>query len=195
MTPATLVASPPERLTYEAYLTEEEVNGRYDIIDGERIPIPGSKWWHQRISKKLTVIFDQYERESGSGKVLAAPFDIMIRRYPLRTRQPDVFFISNTALVNAGDYEESGFLEVSPELVVEIISDSETGKRFNAKIADYCAVGVQECWKVLRDAKTVEVLRLTSAGMETARIYGTGERIQSMTFPDLFVDVEAVFAE
>ena len=194
----TALQSPPpaaKLLTYEAYMAEEEIIARYDIINGERIYMAGAKWWHQRISKRFTVIFDEYEQAMGVGKSLAAPFDIMIQRRPLQTRQPDLFFISNATLQNAGDYKESGCLEVAPELVVEIVSDSETEKRFSAKLTDYCAIGVQECWKVLRDTQTVEVSRLTPEGPRSVQVYGAGEKIQSITFPDLLVDVNAIFVQ
>ena len=193
----TLQSPPPAAglLTYEAYMAEEEIIARYDIIDGERIYMAGAKWWHQRVSNNLAEIFRDYERAMRIGQSLYAPFDIMIRRHPLRTRQPDVFFISNTKLQQAGDYTEAGWLEIGPELVVEIVSDSERERILDAKIADYCAIGVGEGWVVRRNAQTVEVLRFTSAGAQSVRVYRAGEKVQSITFPDLFVDVDAIFVQ
>ena len=193
----TVLQSPPaaKLLTYEAYMAEEEIHLRYDIIDGERIYMAGAKWWHQRVSRNISRPFEDYEDAGRNGQSLYAPFDIMIRRRPLRTRQPDVFFISNTKLQQAGDYMEAGWLEIAPELVVEIVSDSERERILDAKIADYCAIGVEEGWVVRRSAYTVEVLRFTLAGAQSVHIYGAGETVQSITFPDLLVDVDAIFAE
>ena len=182
-------------LTYEAYMAEEEIHLRYDIVDGERIYMAGAKWWHQRVSNNLAEIFRNYERAAQIGQSLYAPFDIMIQRRPLRTRQPDVFFISNTKLQQAGDYTEAGWLEIAPELVVEIVSDSERERILDAKIADYCAIGVEEGWVVRRSAYTVEVLRFTLAGAQSVHIHGAGEVVESIAFPGLSVAVNAIFAE
>ncbi len=193
----TVLQKPPaaKRLTYEAYITEAENNRRYDILDGKRVYMAGVKWWHQRVSDNLTEIFRNYERSARVGKTISAPFDVMIRRRPLRTRQPDVFFISHTKLREAGDYQEAGWIETAPELVVEIVSDSERENILYGKIADYCAIGVEEGWIVRRDTQTVEVLRVAKTGYTSVRIYGAGERVQSLTLPDFFVDVDAIFAE
>lgn len=188
---------PPSRpglLTWEQYQSEGEVSGRYDIIDGERIFMPGPVWRHQRISKNLTGLLTRYEETSGHGQVVSAPFDVVIRRVPLHTRQPDVLFISQERWQEAGGADMMGALEVAPELVIEILSPSETLQQRESKIADYSAIGVQECWVVNMDLQTVEMMRLTLEGAETLATYGMGETVQSQVFPDLTIAVTDIFA-
>src|SRR5690348_6077789 len=48
----------PERLTYEQYLAEGEINERYDILDGVRIFMPGPKWRHQRAGVRECWVVD-----------------------------------------------------------------------------------------------------------------------------------------
>ena len=68
-----------------------------------------------------------YTRASGVGKVITAPYDVLIRRLPkLQTRQPDVLLISWARLAQGGGVPKVGPLPVARELVVEILSDSET---------------------------------------------------------------------
>jgi Uma2 family endonuclease len=55
--------------------------------------------------------------------------DVVIRAEPLRVRQPDALFISNERLDQVGGEPEHGPLKAAPELVVEILSPSETRKR------------------------------------------------------------------
>ena len=193
----TALQSPPpaaKTLTYEAYMAEEEIIARYDIINGERIYMAGATDEHQDCEGNLFVEFREFGKRTGVGKGRLAPRDILIRRSPLRTRQPDVYFISAERIALNPAPNDPAPLIAAPELVVEIISDSETKKRFGAKMADYCAVGVEECWKVMRSTKTVEVLRLSASGPELVRVYGAGETVQSITFPGLTVAVDAVFA-
>jgi Uma2 family endonuclease len=183
-------------LTYEEYLEEGYVEGSYDIVDGERIFMPGATWGHQQVAGNIYVGLRAYGATSRRGKALMAPFDVLIRRRPrLRTRQPDVFFISNEQLAASGGTPQLGVLEVAPELVVEVISDSETERRVEAKILDYCEIGVQEMWRVWPETRTVEVLRLTRDGATVSAVYGEADMIQSLTFSDLTLSVAAIFAE
>jgi len=83
----------------------------------------------------------------------------------------------------------------APELVVEILSPSDTKKVLAAKIADYQSVGVLECWVVSLRARTVEVLSLTAEEVESVRVYDEMETVQSVQFPDLQVAVADILAE
>ncbi|HZO90647.1 MAG TPA: Uma2 family endonuclease [Chthonomonadaceae bacterium] len=187
-------SSPPEVLTFEQYMAEGEINRRYDIIDGVRIFMPGPTWKHQRIADKITRSLLAYEEKSGVGMAFSAPFDILIRRVPkLQTRQPDVFFITHQTLTRGGGIPEKGVLQVAPELVVEILSDSETERRVGDKLTDYISIGVKEAWLVRPETRTVEVLRLTPNGPVSAATYDQTQTLQSLTFPDLTVAVADFF--
>ena len=182
-------------LTYQAYLSEGEVAGRYDIVEGERIPMASPSWEHQDISFNIAKHLDRYKERTQNGRMLQAPFDILIRRFPrLQVRQPDVFSISNTRLVQSGGRPRSGPLEVAPELVVEIISESETEERVASKIRDYIAIGVLECWKVYPDTRRVEVLELTLQGANLVATYTENQVVISLSFPDLTLSLTDIFA-
>lgn len=102
--------------------------------------------------------------------------------------------MSNVRVVDGGGIPVKGPFNAAPELVVEIISDSETQRILGAKIADYVEVGVNECWVVRPDDETVEVLTLTPNGAGSAASYGLGETVQSVVFAGLTVSVADIFA-
>ncbi len=127
---------------------------------------------------------------------LAAPFDVLIRRTPkLQTRQPDVdvLFISSRQLVQGGGIPAKGPLGAAPELVVEIISDSETQRIFEEKLADYCEIGVDECWVVRPETRTVKMLALTPGGARSVAVYDDTQAVASAVFTGLSVPVVDVF--
>ena len=184
----------PQLLTYEQYMDEGEVMLRYDILDGVRIVSnPTSR--HQDILLNLGEAFRDYQRKQKTGRVQIAPRDVLIRRAPLRTRQPDVLFISTTRLAQNPPNTDPAPISPAPELVVEILSPSDTKKVLAAKIADYQSVGVLECWVVSLRARTVEVLSLTAEEVESVRVYDEMETVQSVQFPDLQVAVSDILAE
>ncbi len=193
MSTAIAPSAPPKLLTYEAYMAEETDYRRYDIIDGEQIYMTPTDQ-HQDIVANVAFLFREFGTRTGIGKMTLAPRDVLISRSPLRTRQPDVFFISSERRARNPAPLDPAPLTAAPELVVEIISGSETKRRFNGKINDYCKVEVQECWKIMPDTQTVEVLRLSRSGAEPVRTYSMGETVQSLTFPNLTAAVESIFA-
>jgi Uma2 family endonuclease len=182
-----------ERLTYEQYITEPEIRSRYDIIDGVRIFMTNPTIGHQKVLGNVYLGIRAWQQVSRSAEVIQAPCDVLIRRDPLRTRQPDVLVISHERL-GGRDLDDPSPLNPAPELVVEILSPSNTQRAQDELLADYAMVGVLECWVVNRTLRTVEVLRFTDQGAEPASVYGMGENIQSLTFPDLTLAVASVFA-
>jgi Uma2 family endonuclease len=187
-------SAPPKKMTYEDYLAEGEINQRYDIIDGVRMLYMASPTLpHQVIVIHILESLREYQKQTRRGMAIIAPLDILVSRLPLRTRQPDVFFISRERLDSEGGSHPEVPLTVAPELVVEVLSGSDTRRTRTDKIADFCSIGGNECWLVAPEGETVEVLRLTPEGAVRAAIYGAGETAQSLTFPDLTLALDDIF--
>lgn len=180
-------------LTYEEYLAEGEVNLRYDILDGARQFMTNPTRLHQDVALNIGEMLRRYQRRARNGKTLMAPCDVLIRVSPLRTRQPDVLYISHERLAQCKEETDPAPLLAAPELVVEILSPSESKRSVGEKLADYCAVGVQECWLVNTEERSVEVLRLTKEGVESVGTYNLVQGFQSLAFADLSVSASEVF--
>ena len=85
-------------------------------------------------------------------------------------------------------------LEITPDLVIEVLSPSDTKKVLAGKLTDYQRIGVKECWLVSRETRSVEVLRLSARKSERAGLYGLGEMVHSEVLIDFRLTVEAIFA-
>ena len=179
-------------LTYAAYLTEGEVNRRYDIIDGVRYYQTGFTILHQEVLGNLLELLRAYQRQSRRGKALIGPRDVLIRRQPFCVRQPDAMFISRERYAGRTPHSIEP-LSPAPELVIEILSSAQPRAEQEDRIEDYCMANVQECWLINPQGETVEVLRLTPDGPERVTIYGAGQTVQSLTFPDLVVALDDIF--
>ena len=132
-----------DRLTYQQYMAEPEIRRRYDILDGVRVFMTNPTIQHQEIQGNVYAGLRAWRQAGGAGRVLQAPCDVLIQRSPLRTRQPDVLFIS-TERLGGRDLDDPSPLEPAPELVVEILSPGDTRTVLNDKLADYAKVGVKE---------------------------------------------------
>lgn len=180
-------------LTYEQYLAEGEINRRYDILNGVRVWMPNPTVRHQDVLFNIGAAFKAFSRISGAGRMVVAACDVLITYEPLHTRQPDVLFISH-ARVGDRDPLDPSALFPAPELVVEILSPSDTNSVLADNIRDYRRVDVRECWIVNLGTQTVEVLRLTPEGERSLAIYGKAESVRSEAFPGLIVPVSDIFA-
>ena len=190
---ATMTEAPAATLTYEEYMAEPEVEGRYDIVGGVRGFQPELSWDRQRITISLSSDLIEYERATG-GYVVPSAFDLLIRRSLLQIRQPDLLFISGARLAAGGGPPKIGPLEIGPDMVVEIVWGRETQRILGDKLTDYIHIGVDECWVVRPDAGTVEVLALTPGGARMVATSGEGQAVASVVFLGLVVLVAEVFA-
>jgi Uma2 family endonuclease len=177
------------KLTYEEYLEGPEIKARFDIVDGVMITAPTPTLEHQRILGKLFLLVDQFVSERQLGEVFFAPLDVIIQREPLRTRQPDLLFVSND---RAGIMEE--YIQGPPNLVAEILSPRNTRRDVDDKLSDYGRLGVEECWLVSPEARTVEVLRLDQQSLKRTSIHGLGDQVRSSVLTDLSLAVGDLFA-
>ena len=192
-----MTAAPPRTnlLTYEEYLAEGEVNRRYDILNGVRFFMTNPTRKHQRIQRRLVLLMAPFEDQESKGQTLTAPCDVLITRQPLRTRQPDVLFISKERLAKNGPDDDPSPLAPAPELVIEILSPSDSVGVLAGKLADYQKVDVKECWIVQPEQKTVEQIALSRDNIDTVHILTVGETLKSLEFPGLRILVADIFAD
>ena len=177
-----------QRLTYEEYLNAPEIKARYDIVDGVMIMAPGPTVDHQKILRQLFRSLDQFVSQRQLGDVLFAPLDIVVRREPLQTRQPDLLFVSNQRSAIIGQ-----MVEGAPDLVAEVLSPSNTRSDIEDKLVDYAALGVLECWLISPEAHSVEVLELVDGKWNRLAISGLGDQVKSSVLPELILTVGYLF--
>ena len=177
-------------ITYEEYLAGPETRERKEIVDGVLVMYAAPTFFHQIVLSDLNDPVKQFVRDNRLGTVLFAPVDVIIRRDPLRVRQPDLMFVSNERAEILG---QSGQIEGGPDLVVEILSPSNTRPHIERKLADYASVGIRECWLVVIEDRNIEVLRQDDGHWRRAYIRGEGEILESAVLPGLELDIAGIF--
>ena len=175
-------------LTYEEYLKGPEIKARYDIVDGVMIMVPAPTLNHQKILRQLFLQVYGFVSQRQMGEVLFAPLDILVQREPLRTRQPDLLFVSNERVGIL-----SQIIEGAPDLVAAILSPGNSRADVEAKLADYAGLGVRECWLVSPEARSVEVLGITENDWSRVAMYGLGDQVQSQVLAGLAIQVTELF--
>ncbi len=176
------------RLTYEEYLEGPEIKQRYEIIDGEMRMAPTPTVQHQRILRQLFILLNTFVSEHQLGEVLFAPLDVVIQREPLRTRQPDLLFVRQAQVSLLGQ-----IIEIAPDLVIEVLSPSNSRRDVEEKLADYARISVRECWLVSPEGQTVEVLELQDGNWKRIYLVGLGDTLKSNVLEGFEVEVTKIF--
>lgn len=160
---------PLEKLTYQDYLEiPEEPGYRFEILDGMLIKEPSPNVMHQRVSRRLQRLLEDYFREVDSeGEIFNAPLDVTPLDY--NVVQPDIFYVAGEQQLIVKDARIDG----APELVVEILSPSSHRKDRLQKMQIYQRAKVQHYWLVDPQERTLEcfawhdgVYALVASGME-----------------------------
>jgi Uma2 family endonuclease len=100
---------------------------------------------HGRIEAFLTGLLFVYLMQHKIGHLLTGETGIYTRRNPDTVRGIDVAFISN------GRYDQiqsTNYLDIAPELIIEILSPNDSWSDVHQKLAEYFTVGVLLVWVV-----------------------------------------------
>ena len=124
-----------------------------ELIDGVLVEKPtGTR--EALIASLLGYFLWEYVRPRGCGVVLGA--DGMLRIFPGRVRIPDVSFIASERLPK-GELPDDAIAEIAPNLAVEILSRSNTGKEIELKLRDYFQSGAELAWVIQPKTRTADV--------------------------------------
>jgi len=127
-----------------------------ELIDGRFVPMSPTGWPHARAEVKVSSKLEHFAEASGLGTVLGGEAGIIIRRGPDTVRGADVAYISRERLAQASP---DGYLDVAPELIVEIVSPNDRWTDITAKLEDYFSIGVELVWLVDPQRRRVSCYR------------------------------------
>ena len=98
--------------------------GPCELIDGRIVAMAPTSPEHGRVEGNVFRILDAFVRPRGLGKVFVGEVGVYTRRNPDRVRAADALFVANETSARRSD--RAAYLDVAPELVVEILSPRDT---------------------------------------------------------------------
>jgi Uma2 family endonuclease len=131
--------------------------GPCELIDGRIVPMSPTGDEHGRIEVNFSVALKGFVKSRRLGHVLGGEVGVYTQRGPDRVRGADVAYLSNERYARRG--RAGGFLEVAPDLVVEILSPNDTVGELTQKLREYFAIGVRVVWVADPAARCVFVHR------------------------------------
>ncbi len=174
-----------KKFTYKDYLKiTEEPGYKYEVLQGELIKEPSPNVMHQRVSRRLQRILEDYFWEiDPEGEIFNAPLDVTLS--DINVVQPDLFYIAS----KKNDIIKINRINGSPELVVEVLSPFNPRKDRLQKMQIYQEYGVKHYWLIDPEERTLEYFALRD-GAYTLVASGMDEEIvEHLGFPDLKISL------
>jgi Uma2 family endonuclease len=186
--------------TYADYKEWDLEEGeRYELIDGIPYAMSAPGAYHQEILAALLAAF--YEFFKGKPcKVYVAPYDVRLwyrddgSDAASDAESDDTVVQPDLSVVCDEKKRGPEGCRGAPDLVVEILSPSNTVIEMTRKFDLYRRAGVREYWVVFPEEKTIHAYNFQDEKVRN-RVYEAAGTAKAEIFPGLEIALEPVFAE
>jgi Uma2 family endonuclease len=182
---------PEKGQTYADYKAWELDEGeRYELVGGAAYAMSAPNDFHQAIVAELTRQFGNFLHGKPC-KVRPSPYDV--RLFFKEDESDDTVVQPDLSVIC--DEQKRGYEggRGAPNLIVEVLSPSNTSEEYVRKFNLYLEAGVQEYWVVAPESKTVQVFVLEN-GLYKGAVYNSTATVPSTVLAGFSVTLTDVFA-
>ena len=130
---------------------------RTELVRGDLVVMAPAGGRHGQVAHMFGLFIGNHVLERDLGRVFAAETGFLLRRSPDTVRAPDVAFVSGRRL--GTEVTPAGFLELAPDLAVEVVSPGDSAGAVRDKIRDWLEAGTRTVWVAYPDTRSVTVYR------------------------------------
>ena len=152
-----MAVTPGARLITGEELARMPDVGSCELVEGRIVPLSPGGTEHSLVTTNALRILDAFVRPARLRLVLTGEVGLYTRHNPDTVRGADVAFISMARLERRS--LALTFLDVAPELIVEVLSRDDTLAKLTDKLGEYFAADVKFVWVVDPRARRVHVYR------------------------------------
>jgi Uma2 family endonuclease len=182
------MSTPKVLLTADDLLRLSCTGKRYELVMGELIEMAPTGGRHGRVAIRIGSRLNTHVEREGLGEVFAAETGFRLERNPDKVRAPDVAFVSKGRLP-PGELP-TGFLDIVPDLVVEVVSPGDTATYVQAKVEDWIRAGVRLVWVFYPDTRSVA----SYGSLDEVRILTENDQLQGdPVLPGFSCPVKEIF--
>jgi Uma2 family endonuclease len=182
----TLLVDAPTLITGEE-LAEMSLDGSYELVKGRIVEMSPPGFTHGKIGGRFYQALANFADTHDLGQVAVGEVGVYTQRNPDTVRGADVVYISQERYQQVSS---GSFLDVAPEIIVEVMSPSNTWSEVTQKLREYFATGVDLVWVADPEVNIVYAYRsLTDVREFTAMEDLPGDEI----LPGFSVPVASLF--
>ena len=130
---------------------------RGELIRGVLHETMPTGYEHGKIVINLGILLGNFVKPRKLGSLTASDSGVWLERDPDTVREPDIAYFSAERMPPG--VRVTGYAEVAPDLVVEVVSPNNTLVEVNDKALMWLSYGVKLVWVVYPDTRTVDVYR------------------------------------
>lgn len=161
---------------------------RFELVDGELYRMAPTGFDHGHLESLFTAYLTIHVVSNRLGKVVCGDAGFVVERSPDTVLAPDVAYLSNESLKQAGSTKK--MLEIAPDLVAEVVSPSDRPREVQAKVARWLAFGVRAVVVIEPERREVSVYR----SIHDKHLYQADETIDfDFVVPGFFFNVAKLF--
>jgi Uma2 family endonuclease len=168
-----------------------QVGERFELIYGEAYAMAGPNTKHQQILTELLSQFHVY-LQGKLCQVFPAPYDVRLFYEEDESDdtvvQPDIMVICDKDKIGPEGCRGA------PDLVIEILSPSNTAIEMERKFSLYRDAGIREYWIVDPENNSIKAFRFQGELIIT-NTYKTKDTIPVSIFPDFSIALQQVFVK
>jgi len=185
-----------KRFTIEEFLRYDDgTDTRYELVNGELIPMSIGTWQHGKIIRFIGKSFD--DESARLGRDWAAIPALVGIRSP-RAGRWDTCRVPDITLMHSEQWDtltpSEAIIELTdprPILVVEVVSESTKATDYRAKRSEYAVLDIQEYWIVDPLEAKVLILNLIEGAYES-QVFSGSEPVASIVFPEISLTAEQI---
>jgi len=136
-------------------MPEPADGSRYELLEGELVQMTPAGARHGRTTLAVGTVLFTFVSEKGLGHVVSNDTGVFTEKDPDTVLAPDLAYWSRQRLPELPE----GFVEVPPDLAVEVVSPSDSQSYVHRKVLHYLDHGVSLVWVVDPKTRTVTVYR------------------------------------
>ncbi|MCS7031687.1 MAG: Uma2 family endonuclease [Gloeomargarita sp. SKYG116] len=181
-----------KKLTVAEFLALPEGDITYELVEGQAVPKDkpmSPQRFHASLQKRLLWLLETWCRTQEKGDVYTELAIGLHRRGEPWFPVPDLTYVSFERWPE--QWTTDGPCPVAPELVVEVLSPSQTFGDMAQKAVDYLEAGVNRVWIVDPAAKTITVFYPD----RPPRTFRDTQSLSDELLPGLTVIPQEVFAQ
>ncbi|MEM6835412.1 MAG: Uma2 family endonuclease [Cyanobacteria bacterium P01_C01_bin.120] len=185
-----MVKTATQLLTFKDYLAYDDgTDGRYELVDGQLLPMNPPRTEHLLITKFLEKQLDtEIQRLDLSWLTLR---EAGVRTGFNRSRLSDLCIVTTEQAKEL--LGQSAVFQTPPKLIVEVVSPDSITRDYRYKRSEYAVLEVPEYWIV--DPLTAQITLLRwEEGLYEEAVFVNEQAIASLVLPELSLTVAQILA-
>jgi len=182
---STLILGREKEMTASEYEMLSESNLPCQLVNGLLFMSPAPTPNHQRIVRRLFKLIDGHIKDNG--EVLFSPIDLYVDEK--NVYQPDLIYLSSA---NKSAVTKRG-VEKSPDLIIEVISPSNSHVDRYTKKEAYARIRVKEYWIIDPGNETIEIFSSANQMEQPVFFLAEAGTVYSPLLPSLAFELSEIW--